>query len=129
MPADEGVSGGIDPKEAAAIPVVLPRPLTSTTSPMGKAPASAENPRPGYALSSFGHFIELQANAGRVGRNTCDGTRSIGTFELAERVAAEGFGDLVGMGRAQVSDAAFANKASAVRSPQSARAYSTTLLG
>ena len=35
----------------------------------------------------------------------------VGTPDLAERVVAEGYGDLVGMTRAQVSDAAFANKA------------------
>ena len=35
----------------------------------------------------------------------------IGPPELAEKVVAEGYGDLVGMSRAQIADAAFANKA------------------
>ena len=34
----------------------------------------------------------------------------VGTPDLAERIVAEGYGDLVGMTRAQVSDAAFSNK-------------------
>ena len=52
----------------------------------------------------------------------------IGTFELAERVVAEGFGDLVGVGRAG-QRRRFRQQSRARRSPRSGLACSTTLLG
>lgn len=113
MPADEGVSGGINPEEAASIT----RRLAETTHfdyfayGQGNFSISLENHVPDMHFQA-GHFIDLhrQMRAASGGIPVMALGR-IGTFELAERVVAEGFGDLVGMGRAQVSDAAFANKA------------------
>ena len=113
MPADEGVEGGIDVEEAARITERL-----STTGAFdlfaygqGNFSLSLENHVPDMHFSP-GHFIDLHRRMREVsGGIPVMALGKVGTPELAERIVAEGHGDLVGMTRAQVSDAAFANKA------------------
>ena len=120
MPAQEGVAGGIDVEEAAHI--------TAHLAPLGLLDYFA------YAQGNFslsledhvpdinyrpGHFIDLHKRL----RPVADGVPvmalgRIGTPGLAEKVVAEGYGDLVGMTRAQIADAAFANKARAGRAAE-----------
>ncbi len=113
MPADEGVPGGIDPDEAERITAHLAAHgvVDYFAYGQGNFSRSLENHVPDLHFRP-GHFIDLHrrmrgAAAGRpvmaLGR--------IGTPALAARVIAEDYGDLVGMSRAQIADAAFARKA------------------
>lgn len=117
MPAQEGVEGGIDVEEAARIT----RRLASAglfdyfAYGQGNFSLSLEDhvpdmhypPAPFIAL----HRRMREAAGGvpvmALGR--------IGAPELAEKVVAEGYADLVGMSRALIADAAFARKAAAGR--------------
>ena len=59
-----------------------------------------------------GHFIDLHRRMREAsGGVPVMALGRVGTPALAERIVTEGYGDLVGMTRAQVSDAAFGNKA------------------
>ena len=113
MPADEGVEGGIDVEEAARIT----ERLASTGAfdlfayGQGNFSLSLENHVPDMHFRP-GHFIDLHRRMREVsGGLPVMALGRVGTPELAERIVAEGYGDLVGMTRAQVSDAAFSNKA------------------
>jgi 2,4-dienoyl-CoA reductase-like NADH-dependent reductase (Old Yellow Enzyme family)/thioredoxin reductase len=113
MPADEGVEGGIDPEEAAGITGSLSATghFDYFSYGQGNFSISLENHVPDMHFRP-GHFMAL----GKRMRAASNGVPvmvlgRIGTPELAEQAVAEGCGDLVGMGRAQVADAALVNKA------------------
>jgi 2,4-dienoyl-CoA reductase-like NADH-dependent reductase (Old Yellow Enzyme family) len=113
MPADEGVEGGIDADEAERITqrlVTLGR-LDYLAYGQGNFSPSLENHVPDMHFPEA-PFIDLHRRM----RNAADGIPvmalgRIGTPELADKVVAEGYGDLVGMCRALISDADFAIKA------------------
>lgn len=115
MPADEGVEGGIDPDEAERITRRLceQNVLDYLAYGQGNFSTSLENHVPDMHFEPA-PFIDLHRRM----RDAAGGTPvmalgRIGTPELAERVVAEGYGDLVGMSRALISDADFARKAEA----------------
>ena len=112
MPADEGVEGGIDVDEAARITERLAATGAFDLFAYGQGnfSLSLENHVPDMHFRP-GHFIDLHRRMREVsGGIPVMALGRVGTPDLAERVVAEGYGDLVGMTRAQVSDAAFANK-------------------
>jgi len=118
MPADEGVEGGIDPDEAERITRRLCENdlLDYLAYGQGNFSTSLENHVPDMHFEQA-PFIDLHRRM----RKAAGGTPvmalgRIGTPELAERVVAEGYGDLVGMSRALISDCDFALKAEAGRS-------------
>jgi dimethylglycine catabolism A len=113
MPADEGVPGGVDPDEAERITARLARTghFDYFAYGQGNFSPSLETHVPDLYFRP-GHFIELHKRM----RDAAGGVPvmalgRIGTPELAERVVAEGHGDLVGMTRALITDAAWADKA------------------
>ena len=113
MPADEGVEGGIDVEEAARITERLAATGAFDLFAYGQGnfSLSLENHVPDMHFRP-GHFIDLHRRMREVsGGIPVMALGRVGTPVLAERIVAEGYGDLVGMTRAQVSDAAFANKA------------------
>ena len=113
MPADEGVEGGIDVDEAARITERLAATGAFDLFAYGQGnfSPSLENHVPDMHFRP-GHFIDLHRRMREVsGGIPVMALGRVGTPDLAERIVAEGYGDLVGMTRAQVSDAAFANKA------------------
>ena len=113
MPADEGVEGGIDVEEAARITERLAATGAFDLFAYGQGnfSLSLENHVPDMHFRP-GHFIDLHRRMREVsGGIPVMALGRVGTPDLAERIVAEGYGDLVGMTRAQVSDAAFANKA------------------
>ena len=113
MPADEGVEGGIDVDEAARITQRLAATGAFDLFAYGQGnfSLSLENHVPDMHFRP-GHFLDLHRRMREVsGGIPVMALGRVGTPDLAERVVAEGYGDLVGMTRAQVSDAAFANKA------------------
>ena len=112
-PADEGVPGGIDPDEAERIT----RRLAATGDfdylayGQGNFSLSLETHVPDLYFRP-GHFIDLHRRMREAaGGIPVMALGRIGTPELADRVVAEGYGDLVGMTRALIADAAWANKA------------------
>ncbi|MDE0811034.1 MAG: FAD-dependent oxidoreductase [Alphaproteobacteria bacterium] len=113
MPADEGVSGGVDPDEAEHITARLAGTgdFDYFAYGQGNFSLSLETHVPDLYFRP-GHFIDLhkrmRAAAGGV---PVMALGRIGTPDLAERVVADGHGDLVGMTRALISDAAWADKA------------------
>ena len=113
MPADEGVDGGIDAEEAARITgrLAATGAFDLFAYGQGNFSLSLENHVPDMHFRP-GHFIDLHRRMREVaGGIPVMALGRVGTPDLAERIVAEGYGDLVGMTRAQVSDAAFANKA------------------
>jgi 2,4-dienoyl-CoA reductase-like NADH-dependent reductase (Old Yellow Enzyme family) len=113
MPCDEGVAGGIDPAEAEEIVklFVAGGGLDYFAFSQGNFSPSLEDHCPDM---HFPHrpFQHLHARM----RKVCGGLPvitlgRIETPEAAEKVLAEGCGDLVGFSRALVSDAAWAAKA------------------
>ena len=113
MPADEGVDGGIDVEEAARITERLAATGAFDLFAYGQGnfSLSLENHVPDMHFHP-GHFIDLHRRMREVsGGIPVMALGRVGTPDLAERIVAEGYGDLVGMTRAQVSDAAFGNKA------------------
>ncbi|MHC5022182.1 MAG: oxidoreductase, partial [Planctomycetota bacterium] len=113
MPADEGVTGGIDPDEAERITAHLAAhgAIDYFAYGQGNFSRSLENHVPDLHFRP-GHFIDLhrRMRAAAAGKPVMALGR-IGTPQLAEKVVAEGYGDLVGMSRAHLADAAFARKA------------------
>jgi dimethylglycine catabolism A len=113
MPADEGVPGGVDPDEAERITKRLAETgdFDYFAYGQGNFSLSLETHVPDLYFNP-GHFIDLhkrmRAAAGGV---PVMALGRIGTPELAERVVADGHGDLVGMTRALITDAAWADKA------------------
>ncbi len=117
MPADEGVEGGIDPDEAERITRKLcEQPLLDYLAyGQGNFSTSLEDHVPDMHFAPA-PFIDLHRRM----RDAAGGIPvmalgRIGTPELAEEVIAKGYGDLVGMTRALISDADFAAKAAAGR--------------
>ena len=113
MPADEGVDGGIDADEAARITgrLAATGAFDLFAYGQGNFSPSLENHVPDMHFRP-GHFIDLHRRMREAaGGIPVMALGRVGTPDLAERIVAEGYGDLVGMTRAQVSDAAFANKA------------------
>jgi 2,4-dienoyl-CoA reductase-like NADH-dependent reductase (Old Yellow Enzyme family)/thioredoxin reductase len=113
MPADEGVLGGIDPDEAERITARLAGTgdFDYFAYGQGNFSLSLETHVPDLYFRP-GHFIDLHKRM----RNAAGGVPvmalgRIGTPDLAERVIADGHGDLVGMTRALITDAAWADKA------------------
>lgn len=113
MPADEGVPGGIDPDEAERITERLAGTggFDYFAYGQGNFSLSLETHVPDLYFRP-GHFIDLHKRM----RAAADGVPvmalgRIGTPDLAERVVAEGHGDLVGMTRALVTDPAWPEKA------------------
>lgn len=113
MPADEGVTGGVDPDEAERITARLARTgdFDYFAYGQGNFSLSLETHVPDLYFKP-GHFIDLHKRM----RGAAMGVPvmalgRIGTPELAERVVAEEYGDLVGMTRALITDAAWADKA------------------
>ena len=113
MPAREGVEGGIDPTEAAAITSALSASglFSYFSYGQGNFSTSLEDHVPDMHYNP-GHFIDLhkQMRAAANGVPVIALGR-IGTPELAEQVIAEAYGDLVGISRAQIADASWAAKA------------------
>ena len=113
MPADEGVPGGIDPHEAERLTrhLVAHGVIDYFAYGQGNFSLSLENHVPDLHFRP-GHFIELHRRMrAAAGGKPVMALGRIGTPELAERVIAEGYGDLVGLSRAHLADAAFARKA------------------
>ena len=113
MPADEGVEGGIDVEEAARITerLAATRAFDLFAYGQGNFSLSLENHVPDMHFRP-GHFIDLHRRMREAsGGVPVMALGRVGTPALAERIVTEGYGDLVGMTRAQVSDAAFGNKA------------------
>ena len=112
MPADEGVEGGIDAEEAVRITERLAATGAFDLFAYGQGnfSLSLENHVPDMHFRPA-HFIDLHRRMREVaGGIPVMALGRVGTPDLAERIVAEGYGDLVGMTRAQVSDAAFSNK-------------------
>jgi dimethylglycine catabolism A len=115
MPADEGVDGGIDAHEAERITRRLCEQglLDYLAYGQGNFSASLENHVPDMHFEPA-PFIELHRRMRRAAGGTpVMALGRIGTPELAEKVIADGYGDLVGMSRALISDSDFAIKAAA----------------
>lgn len=113
MPADEGVEGGIDPDEAERITRHLAKleTLDYFAYGQGNFSRSLENHVPDLAFPEA-PFIDLHRRMRRAaGGIPVMALGRIGTPELAEKVVREGYGDLVGLCRALISDADFASKA------------------
>lgn len=113
MPADEGVDGGIDADEAERITRHFAANATFDYLAYGQGnfSLSLENHVPDMHFPQA-PFIDLHRRM----RNAAGGIPvmalgRIGTPELAEKVVAEGFADIVGMSRALISDADLAVKA------------------
>ena len=118
MPADEGVDGGIDADEAERITQRLCGQglLDYLAYGQGNFSASLENHVPDMHFPPA-PFIDLHRRMrAAAGGTPVMALGRIGTPDLAERVVAEGYGDLVGMSRALISDADFAAKAADGRS-------------
>ena len=118
MPADEGVVDGIDPDEAEGLTATIAESgdIDYLAYGQGNFSLSLETHVPDLYFRP-GHFIDLHRGM----RKPANGVPvmalgRIGDPELAERVIADGYGDLVGMSRALVSDAAWPNKARQGRS-------------
>ncbi len=115
MPGDEGVAGGIDVPEAARLTERLARTgnFDYFAYGQGNFSLSLENHVPDLYFRP-GHFMEIPKRM----REAAGGVPvmalgRIGDPVLAEKIVAEGYGDLVGMSRAHIADAAWARKAEA----------------
>jgi len=115
MPGDEGVPGGIDVEEAARLTGHLAQTghFDYFAYGQGNFSLSLENHVPDLHFRP-GHFIDIPKRM-RAAANGIPvmALGRIGDPELAEKVVAEGYGDLVGMTRAHIADAAWARKAEA----------------
>ncbi len=115
MPGDEGVAGGIDVEEAAR----LTERLAGTGDfdyfayGQGNFSLSLENHVPDLHFKP-GHFKDIPKRMRlAAGGVPVMALGRIGEPELAEAIIAEGYGDLVGLTRAHIADAAWARKAEA----------------
>jgi 2,4-dienoyl-CoA reductase-like NADH-dependent reductase (Old Yellow Enzyme family) len=120
MPGDEGVAGGIDVEEAAR----LTERLAGTgdfdyfAHGQGNFSLSLENHVPDLHFRPA-HFKDIAKRMRRAaGGIPVMALGRIGDPELAEAIIAEGYGDLVGMSRAHIADAAWARKAEAGRASE-----------
>ena len=117
MPGDEGVEGGIDVEEAAR----LTERLAATGDfdyfayGQGNFSLSLENHVPDLHFRP-GHFMDIPKRMRQAaGGIPVMALGRISEPELAEKAIVEGYGDLVGMTRAHIADAAWARKAEAGR--------------
>lgn len=113
MPGTESVDGGIDPDEAARITSHLAAlgSIDYFAYGQGNFSLSLENHVPDMYFQP-GHFLDIHKQMRTAAKGTpVMALGRIGDPALAERAIANGQGDLIGMSRAQISDAAFANKA------------------
>ena len=113
LPADEGVAGGITPDEAERLTRHLAGLglLDYLAYSQGNFSISLEQHVPDLHFDP-GHFLHLHKRM----RSAAGGTPvmalgRIGTPALAEKALNDGSGDLIGVSRALISDAAFAEKA------------------
>ncbi|MDA1098644.1 MAG: FAD-dependent oxidoreductase [Proteobacteria bacterium] len=117
MPGDEGVPGGIDVEEAARLTGYLAQTgnFDYFAHGQGNFSLSLENHVPDLHFRP-GHFIDIPKRM-RAAANGIPvmALGRIGDPDLAEKIVAEGYGDLVGMTRAHIADAAWARKAAAGR--------------
>lgn len=115
MPADEGVDGGIDIDEAELITRILRSSelFDYFAYSQGNFSLSLENHVPDMHFRS-GHFLDyhhrLHSAADAV---PIMAVGRIDSPQLAEKVVADGYGEIVGLCRALVADASFVNKAKA----------------
>ncbi|MEQ8817452.1 MAG: FAD-dependent oxidoreductase [Thalassobaculum sp.] len=117
MPGDEGVAGGIDPEEASRITAHLAETglLDYFAYSQGNFSLSLEQHVPDLYFRA-GHFIDIHKQIRPHAKGVpVMAVGRINTPELAERIVAEGYADLVGMCRALLADAAFVAKAAAGR--------------
>ena len=113
MAGTEGVEGGIDEGQAGQLTATLAADghYDYFAYGQGNFSHSLETHVPDMYFHP-GHFIDIHKEMrGTAGTVPVMALGRIGEPELAEKVVAEGYGDLVGMTRAQITDAAFANKA------------------
>ena len=113
MPADEGVPGGVCPDEAARITKRLSKTdcFDYFAYGQGNFSLSLENHVPDMYFDQ-GAFIELHKKMRSVSGNVpVMALGRIGEPNLANRIIEEGFGDLVGMSRALITDPAWPEKA------------------
>lgn len=115
MPGDEGIAGGVNPDESARIieRLAQEKKLDYVGFAQGNFSPSLEDhvPDMGYAP---GPFMDLQKRL----RRSAGGILVLAFGRVtdpahAATLLADGVGDLIGMGRALVSDAALPNKAAA----------------
>jgi 2,4-dienoyl-CoA reductase-like NADH-dependent reductase (Old Yellow Enzyme family) len=111
VPGDEGVTGGIDPDEAAAITAALARELDYFAYSQGNFSLSLENHVPDMHFRR-GHFLEIHKKV----RPAAGGTPVMALGRIArpaeaEAAIADGAGDLVGLARALIADADWPTKA------------------
>ena len=118
MPAQEGVANGVDPDEAVRITrhLMSTSPLDYFAYAQGNFSRSLEDHVPDLHYEP-GHFVHLHRYLREHPQASVPimALGRIGTPALAEQIIASASADLVGMCRAQVSDAALANKARAGR--------------
>ena len=117
MPGDEGVDGGIDVEEAARLTerLAVTCDFDYFAYGQGNFSLSLENHVPDLYFQP-GHFKYIPKRMRQVARGIpVMALGRIGEPELAESIVAEGYGDLVGMTRAHIADAAWARKAEAGR--------------
>ncbi len=120
MPGTEQVAGGIDPDEAAAITARLAADglFDYFAYGQGNFSLSLESHVPDLYYRP-GHFLDIHARM----REAANGVPvmalgRIGTPDEAEAALRDGQGDLIGMTRAHIADAAFAAKAAAGRADE-----------
>ncbi len=117
MPGDEGVEGGIDVEEAARLTARLAATgdFDYFAYGQGNFSLSLENHVPDLHFRP-GHFMDIPKRMRQAaGGIPVMALGRISEPELAEKAVAEGYGDLVGMTRAHIADAAWARKAEAGR--------------
>ena len=113
MPADEGVPGGVCPDEAVRITTRLSKTgyFDYFAYGQGNFSLSLENHVPDMYFDQ-GAFIELHKKMRSVSGNVpVMALGRIGEPGLANKIIEEGFGDLVGMSRALITDPAWPEKA------------------
>ena len=113
MPGDEGVRGGIDSEEALVITENLVRTANFDYFSYGQGnfSLSLENHVPDIHFDP-GHFLNIHKKM----RDAAQGVPvmalgRVDSPELAERVIAEGYGDIVGTSRTLIADPAWPQKA------------------
>ena len=113
MPADEGVESGINPDEAEKITAYLANTgnFDYFAYGQGNFSLSLETHVPDLYFQP-GHFINLHKRMRAASRGIpVMALGRIDTPEFAEQIIQEGYGDLIGMSRSLIADAAWVEKA------------------
>ena len=113
MPGDEGVRGGIDSEEALVITENLVRTANFDYFSYGQGnfSLSLENHVPDIHFDP-GHFLNIHKKMRDVAQGVpVMALGRVDSPELAERVIAEGYGDIVGTSRTLIADPAWPQKA------------------